>query len=657
VPDVAVVGNPSTGAYIVNVGSDTTLWGGTSISSPIWAGFGALINQARASAGLSSLGLLGPKIYPLIGTTSLRDITSGNNGLYNAGAGYDMVTGVGTPVMSALVQVLGPVASPPVITAQPASQTVSPGQNAAFSVTASGSAPLAYRWQRVPAGASIWSSLVDSQTYAGTNTASLTVNSATAAMSGDVFQCSVSNSSGTVTTSPPAALIVIDPLTITTLAGTALSTGTADGSGGSARFNHPSDLVADSGGNVYVTDTDNHTIRKITSAGAVTTLAGLARSSGNMEGTGSAARFNSPTGITVDGSGNLYVADTDNNSIRRVTTAGAVSTLATGFNHPSDVTADGSGNLFVADAGNNTIRRITISTGAVSLVAGLAGSAGSADGTGNAARFSSPEGVAVDSSGNLYVADTNNQTIRKISPAGVVSTLAGLAGFSGSSDGTGSAARFQNPLDLAVDGSGNILVADTDNHTIRKISPTGMTGTEAGQAGVSGSADGTGSAARFFYPAGVTADSAGNVYVADTNNQTIRMRFVASVPQITTQPQSQTVNEGMSVLFTVGAMGVPAPTYQWYFGDVAIGGATSTTYSLAVVQTTNAGNYTVTVTNSAGSVTSNAAALTVLSMRPLGLPAVAAGGGSGGGGGGAPSLWFYGALSLLVAIRKAFRRK
>jgi hypothetical protein len=102
---------------------------------------------------------------------------------------------------------------------------------------------------------------------------------------------------------------------------------------------------------------------------------------------------------------------------------------------------------------------------------------------------------------------------------------------------------------------------------------------------------------------------------------------------------------------------VPAPTYQWYFGDVAISGATSTTYSLAVVQTTNAGNYTVTVTNSAGSVTSNAAALTVLSMRPLGLPAVAAGGGSGGGGGGAPSLWFYGALSLLVAIRKAFRRK
>jgi kumamolisin len=653
VPDVSVVGDPGTGAYIVNVGRGPddpggNVWGGTSISAPIWSGFGALINQARASASLPTLGLLGPKIYPLIGTTSLRDITTGNNGLYNAGIGYDMVTGVGTPVISALVQALGPGASPPVITAQPASQSASTGQNAVFSVTASGSTPLVYQWQRLPWGTSTWSNLSDNQTFTGTSTATLTVNSVTTAMSGDVFQCSIINSVGTVTTSPPATLVVFDPFTFTTMAGTAGSSGTIDGTGSSARFNHPSDLVADSVGNVYVSDTDNQTIRKITPTGVVTTLAGLAGNSDSTDGTGSAARFNAPTGITVDGAGVLYVADTDNNTIRKVTPAGVVTTLATGLNRPSDVTADGAGNLFVADTGSNTIRKITPG-GVVSTLAGLAGSHGSDDGTGSAARFFTPEGIAVDSSGNLYVADTNNQTIRKISPAGMVSTLAGQAGLSGSSDGAGSAARFQNPSDLAVDSSGNILVADTDNHTIRKIAPAGLTGTVAGQAGLSGSADGTGSAARFFYPAGVAVDSAGNVYVADTNNDTIRMRSAATVPQITTQPQSQTVTAGASVSFTVVATGVPTPTYQWNFNGVAIGGATSSTYSLSSVQAANAGNYTVTVTNSAGSVTSNPATLTVNAATPP--PS------TGGGGGGALGLWFYGALSLLVTIRRAFRRK
>jgi kumamolisin len=656
VPDVSVVGDPGTGAYIINVGLGPDdpggyVWGGTSISAPIWSGFGALINQARATAGLPSLGLFGPQLYPLIRTTSLRDITTGNNGLYNAGIGYDMVTGVGTPVMSALVQALASPASAPVITAQPQSQSASPGQNVTFSVTATGSGSLAYQWQRMPFGTSTWSNVNDGTTYTGTNTAAMTVNSVTTAMSGDSFRCAVSNSSGTVITAPPAILIVVDPLTITTVAGTAGSSGSLDGTGGAARFNHPSDLVADSAGNVYVTDTSNHTVRKITPTGVVSTLAGLAGAHGSVDGTGSAARFYSPTGITIDGSGTVYVADTDNNSIRKVTAAGAVITLASGFNLPSDVTADGAGNLFVADTGNNTIRKIVISTGAVSLVAGQTGSSGNNDGNGSAARFYTPEGVAVDSSGNIYVADTNNQTIRKISPAGAVSTLAGLAGVSGSSDGAGSAARFQNPSDLAVDVSGNVFVADTGNQTIRKITPSGLAGTVAGQAGLSGSADGIGSAARFYYPAGVAVDSAGDVYVADTDNDTIRMRTAAILPQITTQPQSQTVTAGASVSFTVAATGVPTPTYQWNFNGAAIGGATSSTYSLSSVQTANAGNYTVTVTNSAGSVTSNTATLTVNAA----LPPPNTGG--GGGGGGAPSLWFYGALTLLVTIRRAFRRK
>ncbi len=147
---------------------------------------------------------------------------------------------------------------------------------------------------------------------------------------------------------------------------------------------------------------------------------------------------------------------------------------------------------------------------------------GSADGFGSDARFSHPASVAADSAGNVYVADTANHTIRQISAAGVVSTLAGSAGLSGSADGTGSAARFNEPQGVAVDGAGNVYVADTGNHTIRMITPGGVVSTLAGLAGASGSANGTGSNARFYHPEGLAVDSGGNVYVADTWNHTIR---------------------------------------------------------------------------------------------------------------------------------------
>jgi kumamolisin len=669
VPDVAVVGDPATGCYIVINGS-ADQFGGTSISAPIWAGFGALINQARASAGLPPLGLLGPKIYPLIGTTGLRDITSGNNGLYSAGAGYDMVTGVGAPNMAALVPALAPQTGPPQVVTPPASQTVMPGTSATFTVAASGAPPLAYQWQRQAAllNSATWSNLANDTTYSGATTATLTVNSATLAMNGDLFQCVITNVNGTATTAPPVALIVTNPLAISTLAGLAGNAGTADGTGSAARFNGPCDLAVDSAGNLLVADTNNDAIRKITSAGVVTTLAGQAGVSGSTDGTGSAARFNSPTGITVDGSGNVYVADTNNHTIRKITPAGVVSTVAgqagtagaadgTGsaaaFNFPSDVAVDGSGNVYVADTNNHAIRKIT-SAGAVSTFAGSLGIAGSANGTGAAARFSSPEGVAVDSTGTLYVADTDNQTIRKISPAGVVSTVAGLAGTSGSADGADSSARFQYPSDLALDGTGNLYVADTDNHVLRKVTSTGLTATVAGLAGTSGSADGAGTAARFYYPTGVTVDGAGNVYVADTSNHLIRKGATVAAPQITTQPQSQTAAVGANVTFTVQATGVPAPIYQWYKDTLSVGGATSATFTLSNVQSSNAGSYTVVVSNVAGSVTSSAATLTV---NAVSTPAASTGSSGGGGGGGALPAWFVLALALLGAARRATMSK
>src|SRR5258706_238877 len=312
--------------------------------------------------------------------------------------------------------------------------------------------------------------------------------------------------------------------------------GTADGTGAAARFNIPSGGAPDNRGGVYVGDYGNHTIRKITPAGVVTTLAGTAGVEGTSDGIGVAASFKSPVDVATDSAGNVYVADSGSNTIRKITPAGVVTTLAgtpsvvgstdgTGaaasFNFPHGVATDSTGNVFVADGFNHSIRKITPG-GGVTTLAGKAGGGGSTAGTGPAARFNVPFGVATDSAGNIYVADTSNGTIRKITPGGVVTTLAGTAGVEGSTDGTGAAARFSNPFAVATDSAGNVYVADSGINTIRKITPAGVVTTFAGTAGLTGSTDGTGAAARLNLPRGVAVDSASNVYVADSSNNTIR---------------------------------------------------------------------------------------------------------------------------------------
>jgi hypothetical protein len=320
---------------------------------------------------------------------------------------------------------------------------------------------------------------------------------------------------------------------VTTLAGLAGASGSADGTGSAARFREPRGVAADAAGTVYVAD-GSHTVRTVTAGGEVTTRAGLAAASGSADGTGSAARFHQPVGVAVDGAGTAYVVDSYNHTIRKVTASGVVTTLAglagyagsadaTGnaarFLYPAGITMDGAGNLYVTSS--HTIRKVT-AAGEVTTLAGLALASGSADGAGSAARFWSPRGVAVDSVGTVYVADFFNHTVRKVTAAGVVTTLAGLAGTSGSEDGTGSEARFHYPAGVAVDAVGTVYVADYGNSTIRKVTAAGVVTTLAGLAGYPGSIDATGSAARFSFPEGVTVDGAGTVYVADTENGTIR---------------------------------------------------------------------------------------------------------------------------------------
>ena len=273
------------------------------------------------------------------------------------------------------------------------------------------------------------------------------------------------------------ALIVVVNVVVTTFAGTTL--GFLDATGTNAQFNAPIGVAVDSAGVLYIGDQSNQRIRKITAAAVVSTLAGQSLD-GFANGTGTNARFTNPRGVAVDSSGNVYVADTGNQRIRKITSAGVVTTLAgsgvqgfangTGtnaqFSNPSGVAVDSAGNVYVADYDNHRIRKIT-SAGVVTTLAGN-GTAAFADGTGTSARFNSPQGVAVDSAGNVYVADYNNQRIRKITSAGVVTTLAGQT-TPGSTDGTGTNARFNGPTGIAVTSGGILYVVDSDNNRIRKI--------------------------------------------------------------------------------------------------------------------------------------------------------------------------------------------
>jgi sugar lactone lactonase YvrE len=325
---------------------------------------------------------------------------------------------------------------------------------------------------------------------------------------------------------------------VSTLAGTAASAGSTDGTGAAARFHSPIGVAVDVNGTAYVADQSNHVIRRISAAGVVSTLAGTALSVGSADGTGAAARFKYPYGVAVDAAGTVYVSDQYNHTIRKITPAGVVSTFAGQPGHlgsadgqgsaarlrmPAGLALDAVGNLYVADQGNHTIRKIT-SAGVVTTLAGRALRADSLDGTGSNARFEQPAGVAVDAAGNVYVTDQENRMIRKVTPAGVVSRFAGQNGYTGRRDTTVPlAARFNFPTGIAIDPTGTLYVADRFNHAIRVISPSGSVTTLAGNPLGAGSANGTGAAARFNCPMGVAVDATGAVYVTDQSNHTVRV--------------------------------------------------------------------------------------------------------------------------------------
>jgi sugar lactone lactonase YvrE len=288
-------------------------------------------------------------------------------------------------------------------------------------------------------------------------------------------------------------------------------------------FSNPQGVVADAQGNVYVADGFNNRIRKITPTGDVTTYAGNGNP-GFADGPAATAEFYAPQGIAIDAQGNLYVADIGNNSIRKISTLGVVSTFAGNgirgyvngaaataqFNNPQGVAVDASGNVFVADRSNNLIRKIT-AAGVVSNFAG-SGAAYYYNSTTNLSSFNAPKGVAVDASGNVYVADAGNYSIRKITAAGTATTIAGSPVQT---------TIIGSPSGISIDSKGNLYIADQGGR-ILEITAGNILYTLAGTANTSGFVDGNGVAAKFFSPQGLTIDNKGNIYVADYENNIIR---------------------------------------------------------------------------------------------------------------------------------------
>jgi sugar lactone lactonase YvrE len=347
------------------------------------------------------------------------------------------------------------------------------------------------------------------------------------------------------------AAFAADPVfNFTTFAGNTNAPGALDATGTAASFNEPFSFALDTAGNLYVGDYNNHTIRKVTPGAVVTTFAGLAGAPGTNDATGTNARFRNPDGIAVDTLGNVYVADVNNHTVRKITPAGAVTTLAGApmqlgatdgtttarFYMLTGVAVDGSGNVYVADRYNHLIRKIN-PAGLVTTLAGKANTPGGVDATNANARFNFPTTITIDSATNLYVGETGGHTIRKVSPSGtnwVVTTIAGTNAVSGTNDNAiGTLARFNTPRGLAFDSAGNLYVADSNNHTFRKLTMSGTNWavtTFAGAPLQTGAANGVNSVARFNGTRAVAFDSTGNIFTSDVGNHRISRGVLVSAP-------------------------------------------------------------------------------------------------------------------------------
>lgn len=420
---------------------------------------------------------------------------------------------------------------------------------------------------------------------------------------------------------PPGPGLVLER--VVTLAGTGLP-GRQDGAGVAAGFNSPNGSYVGLDEASYIADTLNHTIRRVDlRSGDVTTVAGTGVA-GRQDGLAMAAQFHSPLGVFVDSSGSVFVADTGNHQVRKITADDprqVVTYAGTGgpgyldgpaatahFNFPNDVAGDALGNIYVSEFNNHTIRKIA-PDGTVTTLIGQ-GRPGFQDDVGTKAGLNQPAGLAIDRQGNLYITEWGSHRIRKATPAGVVTTLAGSV-FPGFVNARAGAARFFRPDGIAVDPAGVLFVTENGNHAVRRIGLDGEVTTVAGN-GVPGDQDGIGALARFNGPGGIGIDASGVLVIADTGNHRVRTIVPLSPPRVTIEPRRQTVRVGAAAQFSARVEGAGPFTFQWKHNGQVTAQAADAVLRVTSAELAQAGAYTVVVSNPAGTTESAPAFLDVI---------------------------------------------
>ena len=609
IPDVSSDAASASGVAVYdsydNPASPWSEVGGTSLSSPSWAGLIAIADQMRVADGLGTLDgptQTLPYLYSLP-TSDFNDITTGTNGVYAAGPGYDELTGIGSPQANLIVPALATTPSIPTTMAlsvsdstpvysQPVTITVSIAGVPQNSGVPNGGTVTFYDNGVLLPDTSVPISGNDGQSWVTNGTAAYTTScfapgtqQITAVYNGDGLMYL-----GCTTSVGPDS-------TITTVAGNGKAG--YKGNGGQAtdaELQAPGSVAVDSSGDLFIADTANNTVREVNaSTGVITTVAGTGTAGYNGDSIqATAAKLNAPDGVAVDSSGDLFIADTGNNRIREVVLGTGVITTVAGtgtagynadsiqataaeLNAPDGMAVDSSGDLFIADTGNNRIREVYgagagIFAGVITTVAGSGTPGFAGDGSLAAAtnvRLQAPQGVTVDSDGDLFIADTKNNRIREVNNStDIITTVAGngVAGFNG--DGIlATATKLNAPEGVAIDSSGNLFIGDTGNNRIREINPTTyLMSTVAGSSVANYGGDGgVGSAALLHQPGQIAVDAYGDVFVADTGNNVVRELATALPIAVAKAPTSTAVAVSSSwsaygdALTLTATIGVVAP--------------------------------------------------------------------------------------------------
>jgi hypothetical protein len=552
---------------------------------------GTEIAVIKCSGNLSAVwsktaGLTGPDTARQLAVSPLGEIFF--SGTYFEAAQFDQLYIEGLGGQDAFVaKISSETTGIPIVTAQPQAQAVYLGTQATLSVAVTSTTPARYQW------------FFNGTALQNQTNATLVLNNVNQKSEG-YYYVEITNDFGT--TRSASALLLLRgkaPIQVTTLAGGVNGQpGYQDSARGTeARFNLPNTAALQPDGVLFIPDTGNHMIRILDPGGSVGTLSGKT-TPGFENGPASAALFRSPLAVAIDSARDLYVADTDNNVIRKISAFGtrAVVTYAgTGqrgykdgalaeaqFDFPNDLVIDATGNLFVSEFQNHTIRKVG-ADGRVTTVAGN-GTAGYQDGIGTAAQFRFPSGLARDGNGNLYVAEWSNHTLRKITPAGVVTTLAGTPGQRGFVDGPGSSALLNTPDGVAVDAVGNLYFTEYGNHAVRRLGTDNVVTTIAGT-GAPGFVNGDASQTMFRHPGGINITLDGSLVVVDTGNHAIR-----KITWNTAEPPPQPVayislHAGVTIFGVAGrkyqieAAESAGPNAQWVvLGQLILSGPVQTWY-------------------------------------------------------------------------------